>query len=73
MRFRSLLLLCVLLAAPVFSVSAAFQSSQPAGAEATTQSQPQVNRPALWVIPHTHWEGAVFETREEAVRFVRQG
>jgi alpha-mannosidase len=22
-------------------------------------------RPTLWVIPHTHWEGAVFKTREE--------
>ena len=64
MRFRALLL-CVLLAAPVFSVSAACQSSQPAGAAGTTQSQPQVNRPTFWVIPHTHWEGAVFETREE--------
>ncbi len=22
-------------------------------------------KPTLWVIPHTHWEGAVFKTREE--------
>ncbi len=22
-------------------------------------------KPALWIIPHTHWEGAVFKTREE--------
>ncbi|MEO5803460.1 MAG: hypothetical protein ABIR24_08005, partial [Verrucomicrobiota bacterium] len=23
------------------------------------------NKPSLWIIPHTHWEGAVFKTREE--------
>ncbi|QEH33435.1 Mannosylglycerate hydrolase [Aquisphaera giovannonii] len=23
------------------------------------------DRPTFWVIPHTHWEGAVFKTREE--------
>ena len=23
------------------------------------------SRPTFWVIPHTHWEGAVFKTREE--------
>ncbi|HYV32061.1 MAG TPA: hypothetical protein VEO53_13280, partial [Candidatus Binatia bacterium] len=23
------------------------------------------NRPTFWLIPHTHWEGAVFKTREE--------
>lgn len=23
------------------------------------------SKPTLWVIPHTHWEGAVFKTREE--------
>src|SRR6516164_10371265 len=22
-------------------------------------------KPTLWVVPHTHWEGAVFKTREE--------
>ena len=22
-------------------------------------------KPTFWVIPHTHWEGAVFKTREE--------
>ncbi len=26
---------------------------------------PAENRPTFWVIPHTHWEGAVFKTREE--------
>ncbi len=23
------------------------------------------DKPTFWVIPHTHWEGAVFKTREE--------
>ena len=31
-----------------------------AGAQAGTNSQP-----TLWIVPHTHWEGAVFKTREE--------
>src|SRR5689334_18921666 len=22
-------------------------------------------RPTFWVVPHTHWEGAVFKTREQ--------
>ena len=22
-------------------------------------------KPTFWIIPHTHWEGAVFKTREE--------
>jgi alpha-mannosidase len=32
---------------------------------APSQTQQQSNQPTLYVIPHTHWEGAVFETREE--------
>jgi alpha-mannosidase len=29
-------------------------------------AQPQTEKkPTFWVIPHTHWEGAVFKTREE--------
>lgn len=25
----------------------------------------EAEKPTFWVIPHTHWEGAVFKTREE--------
>src|SRR5579871_1490808 len=32
-----------------------------AAQEPTTRPEPDT----LWVIPHTHWEGAVFKTREE--------
>lgn len=28
-------------------------------------SPPSSAAPTLWIIPHTHWEGAVFKTREE--------
>lgn len=31
----------------------------------TPQVQPGASKPTLWIIPHTHWEGAVFKTREE--------
>ncbi len=36
-------------------------------AEETSQGseQPAGKTQTLWVIPHTHWEGAVFKTREE--------
>ena len=64
MRFR-LLIMCVLLTAPAFKVAIAFQEPQPAAIAAISKNQPQSNtRPTLWVIPHTHWEGAVFQTRE---------
>ena len=26
---------------------------------------PRENKSTFWVIPHTHWEGAVFKTRAE--------
>ncbi len=36
---------------------------QAAGGRALAQTQQQ--KDVLWIIPHTHWEGAVFKTREE--------
>jgi alpha-mannosidase len=51
--------LCVALAAlllTVQTVSAADQAATP---------QPLKDKPTFWVIPHTHWEGAVFKTREQ--------
>jgi alpha-mannosidase len=64
MSYR-VLLLCVVLGAPAFRVAAAFQLAQANGTAPATQGQAQTNRPILWLIPHTHWEGAVFETRED--------
>src|SRR5947209_674226 len=51
-------LLCALFVA---GSAAAADGTPPgaAGAGATAA------KPTLWVIPHTHWEGAVFKTREE--------
>ena len=54
MRTNSLLLTALLL-----SLSAAFV---PGAVRGEDQAKPQG---VLWVIPHTHWEGAVFKTREE--------
>jgi len=53
MRTNSLLIFAFLLSLPVFCPRAvrADDSAKPPG--------------VLWVIPHTHWEGAVFKTREE--------
>src|SRR6266704_5889560 len=36
-----------------------------AGAATPTTSPVPSEQDTLWVIPHTHWEGAVFKTREE--------
>jgi alpha-mannosidase len=43
-----------------FLVSWAFSAAAP-GDELPKPAAP----PTFWVIPHTHWEGAVFKTREE--------
>src|SRR5437016_345741 len=34
-------------------------------ARAYPETHSVTNKPALYYIPHTHWEGAVFKTREE--------
>lgn len=33
--------------------------------DANKIQQAETNKPTLWFLPHTHWEGAVFKTREE--------
>src|SRR5262245_57921434 len=53
---------------PLFFIGAtvALLFSNPlAGAEPSEQASGATNRPTFWLIPHTHWEGAVFKTREE--------
>jgi alpha-mannosidase len=57
MRIRFLLLL-LLFFAPALRTCLAFQTPPAAG-----DANESPNR--LWLIPHTHWEGAVFKTREE--------
>jgi len=51
MSLRSILIATAL----VVSVMPGYVGGQPA----------DVPKPTFWVIPHTHWEGAVFKTREE--------
>ncbi|HMC27924.1 MAG TPA: hypothetical protein VKM56_09050, partial [Verrucomicrobiae bacterium] len=46
-----------------FTASAFFCVSQ--AAERTTSSLDLNTNATLWLIPHTHWEGAVFKTREQ--------
>ena len=57
MRFRIGLLL-VLLSTPALTTCLAFQAEKPAPADQKESAN------HLWIIPHTHWEGAVFQTRE---------
>src|SRR5881396_1936047 len=39
--------------------------TNPMGFGAPASAVGSSNRPTFWLIPHTHWEGAVFKTREE--------
>src|SRR5438105_11025758 len=50
---------CFVMCALVVLMSLAARAAAP-----TTSPVPS-EQDTLWVIPHTHWEGAVFKTREE--------
>jgi alpha-mannosidase len=48
--------------------AAAARARQPVSAAqpaAPVKQGPASPQPTLWIIPHTHWEGAVFKTRDE--------
>ncbi len=45
----------------LFTACCGLLGSMPAIAD----EPPKARKPTFWVIPHTHWEGAVFKTREE--------
>ncbi|MEW5976235.1 MAG: glycoside hydrolase family 38 C-terminal domain-containing protein [Acidobacteriota bacterium] len=47
-------LVALILSFPLLSLPAGAQSQRPGGGKDT-----------LWYVPHTHWEGAVFKTRDE--------
>src|SRR5207245_9825179 len=61
--------LCVWSPARAQRAAPAAWSGRGAGAAASQASPQRVrgNQPqaVLWIVPHTHWEGAVFKTREE--------
>lgn len=66
MRLPASLVLSVLLFSPVLAAAQAGASGAhpEAGAPARGLAGDQA-KDTLWIIPHTHWEGAVFKTREE--------
>ena len=49
----------------VAAMSILLFSSPSMGAEPSSQTSRPGDKPTFWFIPHTHWEGAVFKTREE--------
>jgi hypothetical protein len=55
---------CVLLFLVLGSLTGAGATGEGEKEKAKQGGSPQTNY-TLWVIPHTHWEGAVFKTREE--------
>src|SRR3984885_395255 len=63
MRIR-IVVLFLLFSVAALKVCAAFQSSMPNETLAGTKDGKE-SADHFWVIPHTHWEGAVFKTREE--------
>ncbi|HXP63619.1 MAG TPA: glycoside hydrolase family 38 C-terminal domain-containing protein [Dongiaceae bacterium] len=54
--FRRVVFNLALALTAAVTVSGAEMSGAPPGTEA---------KPTFWLVPHTHWEGAVFKTREE--------
>jgi len=63
-----LLLLGALLCLAVLSsraLATPHNPAKPAANAPPSQSDPNQSKTTLWIIPHTHWEGAVFKTREE--------
>jgi alpha-mannosidase len=46
------------------TVANSLKAAQNRGASQQSSGQSS-SAPTLWIIPHTHWEGAVFKTREE--------
>ena len=57
MRLR--LLIAILVVGPLVLKSASL------GAESSATASESGKKDTFWFIPHTHWEGAVFKTREE--------
>jgi len=66
---HSLGIICLALSQALVSAargtSAARAAELPGSGEAQHALPGPSAAPTLWVIPHTHWEGAVFKTREE--------
>lgn len=66
---------CVLSILTAFGTIQAVEALKPAAPKAppppAAPAQPESEAssgPTLWIIPHTHWEGAVFKTREEYLK-----
>ncbi|HUY13788.1 MAG TPA: glycoside hydrolase family 38 C-terminal domain-containing protein [Terriglobia bacterium] len=58
------MLVCAAVPGPVLA-AAGLHPNAKASAAASQQGGGDASKPTLWIIPHTHWEGAVFKTREE--------
>jgi alpha-mannosidase len=48
----------------VLIATATLGLARPRARQPQAPPQQKSGKPTLWVIPHTHWEGAVFQTRE---------
>ncbi len=58
------MLVCAAVPGPVLAAEGLHRNAEASAAE-SRQRAGDSSKPTLWIIPHTHWEGAVFETREE--------
>jgi alpha-mannosidase len=66
MRVHALLLFVLLInSAAILAAAPEGPPQKPEAASGSGEKVTPAGQPTLWVIPHTHWEGAVFKTREE--------
>lgn len=63
--FRTITLTTIVLVFGYGSLLAGGESAATRSEEQGAGKNPASRKDTLWVIPHTHWEGAVFKTREE--------
>ena len=62
---HAIVLSTFVIASATVSIRAASDPVAAPRKSATAQKETAPNRPTFWIVPHTHWEGAVFRTREE--------
>ena len=64
-RLSAIVLSTLVIASAGVRVRAGSDPAASAKKNAAAQKETAQDKPTFWILPHTHWEGAVFKTREE--------
>ena len=64
-RLSAIVLSTLVIASAGVSVRAGSDPAASTKKIAVAQKETAQDKPTFWILPHTHWEGAVFKTREE--------